>query len=371
MQVSRRASRRALLVVVILMLTVLATHLVLAWQLDTSHMQRRLEQAVARGTDSLYVVRIGSSHMSLLGRSFRISDFEFYPDTAAFRRRKERGQYVHHTRYLVTARSISLDGLGVLRFLRRQLWASLATIDSMRMEIEVDRNLPRGPLVPSTLPHQALRNSRLYQLGEIRLTRSSVTFFERAADGTRFGRLPFTNLEGTFRHATNDPLRMSIAAPCEIDLRARFAGASNLIARFNYDLAASGLNLGYRVSFGPMDAKALNPFLVDLEGIRIRDGRLDSAVLTADVRDDLATGKLMLRYHDLAIETLDKVDRDRSLKDKIQTFFFNTFKLRDSNPDGDEAPIVATLRRRRAPETPLFKFIWLTLRDGVLQTIGV
>src|SRR5262245_23502686 len=103
MRVSRRASRTTLLVVVALMLAVLAAHLVLAWQLDTSHMQRRLEDAVARSTDSLYVVRIGSSRMSLLGRSFRISDFEFYPDTAAWRRRKDRGQEVHHTRYLVTA----------------------------------------------------------------------------------------------------------------------------------------------------------------------------------------------------------------------------------------------------------------------------
>ena len=363
-----RAARTALLVVAGLMLLLVVAHLVLAWQLDTSHVQRRLERAVAEGTDSLYVVRIGSSRFNLLGRSFQLTDFELFPDTAAFRRR---GDSMPHTRYLVTARSIGLNGLGVLRFLRRELWATLATIDSMRMEIEVDRNLPRGPLTPTLLPHQALRNGRPYRLEEIRITRSSIKFFERAADGTRFGRLPFTDIEGTLRNATNDPLRMSVASACEIDVRARFADASSMVARFEYDLTAPGLDLAYRVSFGPMDAKALNPFLVDLEGIRIRDGRLDSAVLTADVRDDLATGRLELRYHDLAIETLDKVELDRSLKDKVQTFIFNNFKLRNANPDGDEAAVVATLRRRRAPETPLFKFLWQTLRDGVFQTLGV
>jgi len=367
--VRRRRARWALGVVLGIAVLVLAAHAVLAWRLDAAHLQPRLQAAIAAATDSLYDVRVGASRFSLLGRSFRISDFELVPDSAAFARRKAAGR-PEHTRYRLSAGSLSLTGLGLWRFFRRQLWARSAVLDSVRLDIQVDRTLPRGPATPATLPHQALQQGRPFSLAELRITRSELHFTERAIDGVRFGRLPFTDIEATITNVSNDPLRMSFASPCEIDIRARFAAASPMIARFQYDLAAKGLNLAYRVSFGPMPATALNPFLVDLEGVRVREGMLDSAVLNVVVRDDLARGDLKLLYHDLEIETLDKVSKDRSLKDAVQTFVFNHFKLRDHNPEKGKPPLVATVRYQRLPESPLFKFLWLTLRSGVSETLG-
>jgi hypothetical protein len=348
---------------------VLAAHLVLAWRLNTSHMQQRLEAAVAAGTDSLYRVRIGASRFSLLGRSFRITGFELFPDTAAFARRDKAGR-PEHTRYRVAAGSLRVDGLGLWRFFRRQLSAGSASVDSLRLEIEVDRTKPRGPPTPATLPHQALQEAPPFRIDRLRIARSQILFTERALDGARFGRLPFTEIEATITNVSNDPTLVSFASPCEIDILARFSGASPMRARFEYDLTAKRLNMAYRVSFGRMPAAALNPFLVDLEGVRVREGVLDSADLKVVVRDDLARGELKLLYHDLEIETLDKVSRDRSLSAKVQTFIFNHFKLQSENPKKGKPALVAAVQYQRAPETPLFKFLWLTLRAGVSQTLG-
>jgi hypothetical protein len=367
----RRAARLLTGVVVGAILLILIAHLVLAWRLDTSHVQQRLEAMIAERSDSLYRVRIGSSRFSLLTRSFELADFELFPDTAAITRRTKAGGKPPHTRYLVTAARFRLGGLGLWRLFRRELWAGSAAIDSMRMEILVDRTLPRGPASPARLPHQVLQESRPLRIDQLRIANSQIHFMERATDGARFATLPFTELNAVITNVTTDPFRMSSAHPCEIDVRARFAGAAPLLARFDYDLSAEQLNLAYHVSFGRMNATALNQFLVDLEGVRIREGQLDSAVLKADIRDDVARGELLLLYHDLEVETLDKVTRDRDLSAKVQTFIFNHFKLKTKNPPDDKPTVTAAIWRRRQPETPIFKFIWFTLRDGVFQTLGI
>lgn len=363
----RQAGRILIFVLVTLVLLILAAHFILAWQLNTSHVQQRLEAAIAKATDSLYVVRVGRSRFNLFGRAFALEDFELYPDTAAFRRKAPQS----HERYVLTARSLTMGGVGLWHFFHRQLWVRSIAIDSLRMEIEVDRTKPRGPLQPAVLPHQALQASRPFRIDELHLTNAELRFFERASDGTRFGELPFTHLEAVIRNVSNDPLRMSRASACEIDLRGRFADAAPLLARFEYDLASKPLNLSYRVSVGRMNAQALNPFIVDMEGVRIREGQLDSAAWQVDVRDDTARGELHLLYHDLAVETLDKATHHRDLSDVLHTFIFNNFKLNSDNPSGDKPSLTAPLWHARLAETPLFKFIWLTLRDGVLKTLGL
>jgi uncharacterized protein DUF748 len=367
----RRTARILTAVLVGVVLLILISHLVLVWRFDTSHMQQRLEAMVAERSDSLYRVRIGRSHFSLLGRSFQLADLELFPDTAAITRRDKAGGAVPHTRYLVTAASLRVEGLALWRLFRGQLSAPSADVDSLRLEIRVDRTLPRSPDTPARLPHQVLQESPPLHIDQLRVAHSQIHFMERAIDGSRFATLPFTELEAVITNVTADPFRMSPAHPCEINVRARFAGASPMLVRLEYDLSAKRLNLAYHVSFGRMNASALNQFLVDLEGVRIREGQLDSAVLKADVRDDLARGDLLLLYHDLEVETLDKISRDRSLQDKVQTFIFNNFKLRTKNPPDDKPPVRAAIQLRRMPETPLFKFLWLNLRAGVVQTLGI
>jgi hypothetical protein len=367
----RRAARIFTAILVATVLLILIAHFVLAWRFDTSHLQQRLEAMVAERSDSLYRVRIGRSHFSLLGRFFEIADLELFPDTAAITRRDKAGGHVPHTRYLVTATSLRLDGLALRQLFRRRLSARSAAIDSLRLEIRVDRTLPRSPDTPARLPHQVLQESPPLLIDQLRIAHSRIEFMERAIDGSRFATLPFSELDAVITNVTADPLRMSRARPCEITVRTRFAGASDMLARLQYDLSAKRLNLAYHVSFGPMKAAALNQFLVDLEGVRIREGQLDSAVLKADVRDDLARGDLLLLYHDLEVETLDKISRGRSLQDKVQTFIFNNFKLRTHNPPDDKPPVRAAILLRRQPENPLFKFLWLTLRAGVVETLGI
>jgi hypothetical protein len=120
-----------------------------------------------------------------------------------------------------------------------------------------------------------------------------------------------------------------------------------------------------------MNGTALNDLLVDLNGIRIDEGTLDGTTLDIKCDGNTAAGTMKFLYHGLKFDIVDKDSHKQGLKDHLGTWMQN-WKTHSSNPeDGDDPATVITLRRQRAPYTSLIKFVWETVREGVLRTVGV
>ena len=182
----------------------------------------------------------------------------------------------------------------------------------------------------------------------------------------------FTDLWATVYNVTNDSTRMTPSTPCTIDLRTRIAGAGRLDATIGYDLLSSRLNMTYRGTVARMRAEALNELLVNLEGIQITNGVIDSTWFDFKVSEDIARGEMQVLYRDFDFQLLDKVTLDRGLAARLQTFIADKTKLNHANPTDDRTParVVAVLRER-TPESQLLRFLWGTLREGLLSTLGV
>jgi hypothetical protein len=198
----------------------------------------------------------------------------------------------------------------------------------------------------------------------------AIRYSELALDSARPGTIRFEDLHATLSNVTNDPALMTGSTPCRIHARASMSDAGLLDVTFAYDLLAPRLNLAYEGTFGSMPAKAVNEILVDLKGMRVSGGTHDSTRFRFEVVDDVATGEVRVLYRDLEIEFLDKITRERSLDDKLATFFANTFKIRGTNqPEKDRPATSVSIRRTRSPSTNFFRFIWENLREGVLETL--
>jgi hypothetical protein len=77
-------------------------------------------------------------------------------------------------------------------------------------------------------------------------------------------------------------------------------------------------------------------------------------------------------YHDLDIQMEDKVTLEQDLMARLKTFINDKAKMHEKNPPDEDKPVtVATVARERTPQTPLIKFLWETLREGILTTLGV
>ena len=101
-------------------------------------------------------------------------------------------------------------------------------------------------------------------------------------------------------------------------------------------------------------------------------GVVDSTWFDFKVNDDVAGGKMQVLYRDLEFEMLDKVSLEHGLTARLQTLFTDKTRLNHANPSDDQTPAkVVAIVRERTPEVPLFKFLWETLREGILSTLGI
>jgi hypothetical protein len=358
----RRWARVGLVVAGVLLAATLVARWALYRYTDERRVARRIAAVLALPSDTL--VRIASTRFSVFGRSFTARDIRITIDSVAGGRR---------TRYGLGADTVRLDGIDLSAWLRGAMLVSTVTVDGLSLDVRRDRRHGSGPAGEARLPHGIVqRLPRPVRVDTVRVREGAIRYEETAADGVRPGVLVFDRIAATAVNVTNDRRRMTDSTRAVINVRMRIAEAGMVTARLAYDLMAPTLTIAYLGSVGRMPAAAFNPLLVDLEGIRVTSGTLDTAWVAVDVLDNVARGTLTVRYHDLAIEQLDKVTHERSLGDYLRTFIGTNFVLQAANPAAPDGEVrEGALVRRRSPEVPLARFIWETLREGLKETLGL
>jgi hypothetical protein len=208
------------------------------------------------------------------------------------------------------------------------------------------------------------------RVDEFVIKNGSVHYSEIAKNGARPGTMRFEEVNVTMRGITNQHAAASL--PCRVDVHTLLVGVGPTDLTLDYDLAAPQLLLRYRGSIGRMPATNFNEMLVDLDGLRVTSGVLDSTWFDFDVREDRAAGRVQVLYHDLSSEVVDKVTRDSGVGEKLKTFLNNTFVVTSANPPTPDVPaLVVPVRQERVPKDNLFRFLWVIVREGVYETLGI
>ncbi|HEX6789714.1 MAG TPA: DUF748 domain-containing protein [Candidatus Krumholzibacteria bacterium] len=327
---------------------------------DPAYLERRLSREIGTG----YTVHIESSHYDLLQRTFSATGVTVIPDTLEH----TTGRARRRTLSWVAVDAVHADGVNLWDLQRGVVNVDDVRAEGLKIRVLLDRRIPsRYQGLRRLLPHEALNSSdKSVRFGTIRVVRGDIRYSEHGILSSRPGTIRFADFYATVTNLRND----NRAQPCVIDVRTRFANSGLLNATFKYDLSSDSLKMDYRLAMKEMDATALNPLLVDLKGIRIERGTIDSLSADISVRNGVAVGSIRLPYHGLKFEVLDRDSHDRDLKDKLKTFMFSR-SVEDSNPDEDEPVRVINVRLRRGPSVSLIKFVWQTVREGTLRTVGI
>lgn len=338
----------------------------------TDSLRDRLSRAVSAATGGLYRSDLQDVHVSAVDRTLTAERVRFGPDPAALDRRREEGG-TPATLLVITCPSVRITWRSLAAMLRGEADLASAAWTRPRFEITVDRRVASpGPPSPEPMPHERLRAlERSLTVDRLLLENASVVYRETAADGVRPGTIRFDRIDAIFRDVTNDPDRQR-ERPCTADLRFLLAGAGDMTLRLKYDLSRPDLTLDYGGTVGRMEANALNGLLVDLEGVRVTGGALDSVTYDFRVRDGVAKGNVRMLYHGLESEVVDKVTHDAGVADKLKTFLNRHFRVHEANPPRPgEAVVEVAVERRRTPDVKFVKFLWENLRAGVYETLGV
>ncbi len=330
-----------------------------------AHIEKRLASVLGPG----YTIDIASSHYSLLRQHFVAGGISVESDTL-WARAKPRETRRNRRSTSFKASEVRATGVNVAALFNGNIDIDELLFDKPEYRLIMDRGVPSKRRDTPRMPHTVLASSKTrLRIDNIRVTGGDFRYSERARDGNRAGTFQFADLNASIANLTNDPERM--ARPCVIDVRTRLADSGPLHATFEYDMSSPVLKMNYHAVIGKMDPLALNELLVNLNGIRVRQGTIDSATLNIKINGDVATGTMKLLYHGLKFEVLDKNSHEQGVKDHAVSFIQGT-KTREANPEDDDEPAtVITLRRERAPNVSLIKFVWEIAREGALRTVGV
>lgn len=350
---------------VIVCTVVIAALLVMAAMVRHYTGASSIERRLSRELGPDYHVSIESSHYDLLTRTFYATGVSVVADS--LRRDQGSSPTRRRTQSSITVPSAWAKGVDLWALRRGDFDIDEIQIDKPEVRVFLDRKVPGSHHGPRRMPHEVLMSTdKKVRIGTARIVKGDIQYKVRAIDGTRPGTVRFGEFYATVTNFQN----FSHPEPCVIDVQTRLAEPGLLKVTFNYDLSSKPMKMDYRAGMGRMNASALNDLLVNLKGVRITSGTIDSLAADIEVNGDIARGTVRIPYHGLEWELLDKNSGKQDLKDELIMLLYSG-KVRDSNPDDDDPLIVIDVRRQREPQISFLKFVWETVRQGMLLTVGM
>lgn len=322
--------------------------------------------------DSLYALTLGPMRVSTREASMVADSVRLAPTVPddAFMRRHE----YQTDRFVTAARRVDLDGFDIRQLIEEQaLHLERAHLDSLVVDAYRDTRLPlEDPEAPAPMPNEAFRTlDRDVRIDTIRVTDGYTAYSERHEGAPEPGIISFEDLSASIYNVTNDPGRMTLETPAVIDARTRVAGAGRLQTTIRLPLLSPHLTFSYEGQLGSMDARAFNTAFVNMAGVRVESGEVDSLWFDADIQEGNATGSVQGIYRDLEIEILDEEFREQGVTGRLKTFAANELVLESENTPDDGELRAGTIDRAHNEDEPFFQFLWLSLRSGLYSLVGL
>jgi hypothetical protein len=269
----------------------------------------------------------------------------------------------------VTVPELTVAGLGYPELLA----GSACQIEVVRvvgpaLDLLVDRYKPVGPLVhrPLMVNEAVAALGRPFQVKRVEVTEGRLDYGECRVAGEPPGMLTFTAASLLAEGLANPGSGL-----LRIQARGKLMDAGLLAVTLAIPLQARGCTFQYHGSLGPMALPRLDAFLDRAERIRLRSGRVERVGFPVTVGQGKAHGRVQATYHDLKLAMLDRdTDTEKGLKNRLETLFANTFRIRPDNPaKGSGIAKEGKVGYERKPEDTFLQVLWFSLRSGVLDVI--
>lgn len=329
----------------------------------------RYRRTLRRGLYALEIGGLNGSTRPGVLRADRVSVRRHVPPAVFRERIGERDP-----EYEVALHSVEVAGLAFGPLLREGAFvAGSVVVDSADVRILLDERIPKTPELPPVLPHQwAARTARAVRIDTLMVPDARVTYAVHPESGTPRGRLAFTEISAEARNLSTEHYD-AVAPAGSPDPRPAVLQAEGLLAgmgRFRLDLEmplpSDDLSFTLRAAVGPMDVPALNAMLIPVNGISIERGSLDTLWSEAVVRAGSARGTVSARYQDLNLSFV----RDGSVADRVWGRFKSLLvnRVAVASSSGPEVR-TGRIAHRYRPDTAFPKFVWRSVRSGILDLI--
>lgn len=197
-------------------------------------------------------------------------------------------------------------------------------------------------------------------LDSVLVRRGSVTYHERLKRADDYGSIAFTGIDGRLTGITN----AASAHPPDLHLvgSAR-VGRSHAQLDVRMPMQADHTTVSAHVVLRDFPAQTMNRMTDDLLNVNATAGIIHLVDMRMEGDDDRASGTLEMQYEDLHLELNPTVKHAGVL-----TFMANTV-VRTTNMPQDKRYRAGHFTVQRPIDAGLFKYIWISLRTGIMEVV--
>lgn len=264
--------------------------------------------------------------------------------------------------------SILLSGFDVDHLIAYQALriGHLQLLDA-RLNVELDKTLPKGDPVLRPLPTTALREwNFMVQVDTLTVHRASALYRERDAHTRRWGTVPFHGLDGRFLHVTNFGPAIAEHPRMEGTFSGWLFGSAQVSGTYMAELDGSDRFTVEADAQGLMVAD-LNSATRPLLRMELRGGQLQQLRMRMEGDDRRARGELAVRYSDLLVRV--EPGTPRELRHSMFGSVIETM-LKEAYGGGLSADRESRFSIDRDPHRSLITYIWHGTREGLARNLA-
>ncbi len=201
------------------------------------------------------------------------------------------------------------------------------------------------------------------------LDKGLITYKELEKDKTIPGRITFNDLHAEISGCSNDKMSSSAKRPLIMKVSTMVMHKAKLDVTYTFPLQQNG-EFDAMGHLKAVQLRVFNPIIEPLAHFTMKSGQVDSMWFSFHGGQTESKGKMMIAYHDMKIELLNKKTGEKDATHKVLSTLAHALILKEENPSKGKLRI-AEINYPADSSRTLFFYSWRSLLSGLRETLGL
>ena len=324
--------------------------------------------------DSLYYLKLGNILLSGDKHNISLTNVELIP---RFNRIKfEKKLRFRKEMYNILFNKISIKDIDWWAALNlEEIIADEAVVTGGTINVYIDKTLPSVAAKINNFPQQWIRRIHLpIGLGKLNIDKVNIEYEEYNPKTRQSAIVYFDKLKAQASNITNITSRINKQPNITLNAQVMFMHKTKMSGLFLLNQAKQQTgDFKGDLEMQALDNSTVNPITEPLQLFTVKRGMMQSAHAHVEGNNNTIRGYSTMLYNDLHITPLkaDNNSEVRFKKKSMTSLIANIFLIKNANPIKGSSVRSPHFQVNRDSKSNLISFIWSSLVNGLLQSVGI
>lgn len=236
-----------------------------------------------------------------------------------------------------------------------------------------DKRKPKDTSRRPEMIHERIRGiPKNLMIEEVKVENAYIAYQERPdTNAPKAGAMFFDSINGSISNITNIEEKLAQNNKMELAANGKIMGVGQMDLSVIFNLTDQEGEFTMKGAVGSMPLNALNDMIGPETRMGIKEGHLDNLFFNIHANDYEGTGDLIMKYHDLKIQFLNKeYQKDNNIIRRAKAFLANTIVIPNQNPRKNGELAEGHVYVKKEPSKFIFNYWWELILSGMMSTLS-